>query len=47
MIETQVKRLINTTLPVRVNIVDGEEVGFVGDVSVTLLITQTDGYGML
>lgn len=45
MIETQIKGLINTALPVRVDSVDGKGIGPVGYVSVTPLITQTDGYG--
>lgn len=45
MIETQVKGLINTALPVRVDSVDGGEIGAVGYVSVTPLITQKDGDG--
>lgn len=45
MIETQVKGLINTALPVRVDSVDGNGVGPVGYVSATPLITQKDGDG--
>lgn len=45
MIETQVKGLINTALPVRIDSVDGNGVGPTGYVSVTPLITQKDGDG--
>lgn len=45
MIETKVKGLVNTAIPVRVETVELGGVGDVGYVSATPLITQTDGNG--